>query len=153
MPDSSAIKDAVRYLSSRTRTESEVRNHLAKKGYDAAEIDDAAARLLDEGILGDAAVASRWARQLAEDDRIGPIKALRRLMQRGLPQALAASAVDEAWRERDDAAIACRIVDEALQGSDEVPMERMTKAARLLAAKGFSPEDIAKCLRRLSDKA
>lgn len=151
MPDSSAIKDAVRYLSARTRTEAEVRSHLAKKGHCASDIDDATARLTGEGLLGDEAVASRWAMQLAEDERIGPLKALRKLTQRGVPPALAARAVDEAWKERDDASIACRLADDAMRGSDEAPKERAAKAARLLAGKGFCPEDIAKCLRRLSD--
>ena len=151
MPDLSAIKDAVRYLSSRTRTEAEVRDHLRKKGYDAAAIDDAAARLAEEGLLGDEAVAARWAEQLAGDERIGPLKALRKLMQRGVPPAIASRAVNDAWTGRDDASIACRIVNEALRGSGESPKERSARAARLLAGKGFSPEDIAKCLRHLAD--
>ena len=151
MPDSTATKDAVRYLSARTRTEAEVRNHLGKKGYGASEVDDAAARLIEEGLIGDEDVASRWAQQLAGDDRIGPLKALRKLIQRGVPPALAAKAVDSAWKERDDASIAYRLASDAFRGSDEPPKERAAKAARFLAGKGFSPEDIGKCLRRLSD--
>jgi regulatory protein len=151
MPDSSAIKDAVRYLSARTRTEAEVRSHLMKKGFDASAIDEAAEKLAKEGLIGDEAVASRWAEQLAGDERIGPLKALRKLMQRGVPPALAARAVDEAWKQRDDASIACRLAEEALIGREDSPKERAAKAARLLAGKGFTPEDIAKCLRRLAD--
>lgn len=151
MPDSSAIKDAVRYLSSRTRTEAEVRSHLVKKGFDASAIDEAAERLVEEGLIGDEAVAARWAEQLAADVRIGPLKALRKMMQRGVPPALAARALDEAWKQRDDTSIACRLADEATMGSEEAPKERAARVARLLAGKGFTPEDIAKCLRRLAD--
>jgi regulatory protein len=151
MPDSSAIKDAVRYLSSRTRTEAEVRKHLVKRGFDASAIDEATERLEEEGLIGDEAVACRWAEQLAGDERIGPLKALRKLMQRGLPPALAARAIDEAWKQRDDASIACRLADEAFMGSEENPKERAARAARLLAGRGFTPEDIAKCIRHLAD--
>ena len=68
-----------------------------------------------------------------------------------MPPALAAKAVGYAWKERDDASIAYRLASAAFRGSDEPPKERAAKAARFLAGKGFSPEDIAKCLRRLSD--
>lgn len=151
MPDSTAIKDAARYLSARTRTEAELRSHLVRKGHGPSDVDGAIAALTEEGLIGDEDVAARWAEQLAADERIGPLKALRKLIQRGVPANLARRAIDEAWSGRDDASIALKIAEDAMRGGIEPQKDKASRAARLLEGKGFSPEDIAKCLRRLSD--
>ncbi|HPU96294.1 MAG TPA: recombination regulator RecX, partial [Bacillota bacterium] len=55
------LKEAVRYLSARSRSEAEVKAYLARRGHDSESAGAAVEALRSERLLGDEAAAVRWA--------------------------------------------------------------------------------------------
>ena len=87
---------ALRFLEARSRSVAEVRRRLTQAGYQSALVEGAIARLIDLGMLDDAAFARSW---IESRDRARPRgeRALRQeLRLKGLDGAL----VDEALGER-----------------------------------------------------
>jgi regulatory protein len=83
-----AAQAALQYLNRRDRTVSETWRRLARGGYDAAAIEAAISRLLEDGLLDDA----RYARLYAEDrrnlDQWGTTRIRRALLERGVDREL-----------------------------------------------------------------
>jgi regulatory protein len=83
-----AANAALQYLNRRDRTVSETWRRLAHGGFDAAAIEAAISRLLEDGFLDDA----RYARLYAEDrrnlDHWGTTRIRRALLERGVDREL-----------------------------------------------------------------
>ena len=155
--DPAVVLDAgLRFLEARQRSVAEVRSRLVTAGYRTDLVEGAIARLLELGILDDAAFAAAW---VASRDRAHPrgARALRsELIQKGLAAEVIASVLDA--REEDgrdvpegssgiepmsaDEDAARRLVARhanALARIDD-PSKRRQRAYGLLARHGFDPE-------------
>lgn len=133
-----ALDLAFRCLGQRDRTVLELRRYLEGKRVEPDAIDQAIARLLEQGYLDDA----RFARQFAEDKRLleewGADRIERRLAALGVPAELVRAAV--AARDRDgelDGALALLRRRFPLLGDD--PRDRR-RAVGVLVRKGYDPE-------------
>src|SRR5512144_1895549 len=86
MPDNDAHELALRALSYKERTESELRAWLAERGVEGGEIEEVIALLIEAGAVDD----ERFARRYAEDKRQlagwGPDRITRALEGRGVPR-------------------------------------------------------------------
>jgi regulatory protein len=143
---------ALRFLEARSRSIAEVRRRLTGAGYQPELVEGAVARLVELGMLDDAAFGAAW---LESRDRARPRgeRALRQEMRiKGLDGALvddllverAASGedVDRVGAERvltRHAAALARVTD---------PRARRQRAYALLARNGFDPETCAAAVRR-----
>jgi regulatory protein len=140
-----ALDLAFRCLDRRERTVLEVRRYLEGKRVEPAAIDDALARLAEQGYLDDA----RFAQRFAEDKRLleewGADRIERRLTALGVDPAIARDAV--AVRGRDGELEAAHALLERrfpLLGDDPAARRR---AHGMLVRKGYEPELAADAIR------
>ena len=155
---------ALRFLEARSRSVAEVRRRLSSAGYRGELVEAAVDRLLELGMLDDAAFARAW---VASRDRARPRgeSALRReLGLKGVPRNVVAAALEE---RREGAAS----VPDAGAGADETaaqrliarhraaldrvadPRKRRQRAYALLARNGFDPEICARLANRAATEA
>ena len=153
MKGKNCLKDAIKYLSMRSRSESEIASYLARKGHEPEEVAEVLGQLRTERLIDDAALAGRWAVRLAESGRIGRAMAAYKLMQRGIPKETAHAAVAVAWEGTDEAGAAFEIISKSASftGDRQQDEKELAKQARHLKAKGFGSDAISKALRRLTD--
>lgn len=123
------------YITPRERCAAEVRSHLARKGFDAGEIEEAIRRLTAERLVDD----MRYARLFAESrarrsPRSGRLLA-REIREKGVDAAIAEEAVAELLRGIPERELARRVVAK-VSGSGQVWLGR---AARRLQSRGFRP--------------
>lgn len=133
-----ALDLAFRYLGRRERTVLEMRRFLEGKRIEPSAIDEALARLEQEGYLDDA----RFARQFAEDKRLldewGADRIERRLLALGIPQGLVCDAV--AARDRGgELEAACALLQRRFPALNDDPRERR-RAYGVLVRKGYDQE-------------
>lgn len=145
------LKEAVRYLSARSRSEAEVKAYLARRGHDSESAGAAVEALRSERLLGDEAAAVRWADELAASGRMGRMMAFHKLIERGVPKDIAESAVDRAWSGVDEVAAAVRLLSKAHGRVREKDRNALAKAARFLGSKGFGSDVVAKAIRAAYD--
>ncbi|HET9456579.1 MAG TPA: regulatory protein RecX [Candidatus Limnocylindrales bacterium] len=141
------LEAAARFLEARARSVAEVRRRLTSAGYRSELVEGAIARLVDLGMLDDAAFGRAW---IESRDRARPRgeRALRsELALKGLDRAV----VDELLTVRaeagsdgvePDAAAAERVLAKHARALGRIadPRVRRQKAYALLARNGFDPE-------------
>jgi regulatory protein len=132
-----AVQLALRALSSRDRTESELRAWLVRKRVEPSAVEHAVAEMARAGFLDDARYALRFAEDKRGIERWGPERIERDLSRRGVAPELIEAAL--AGRDRDgelEAAVAL-LADKVAPPADDRERDR---AWRLLVRKGFDAE-------------
>ncbi|MBP7110657.1 MAG: regulatory protein RecX [Firmicutes bacterium] len=142
-----ALKDAVRYLAIRSRSEAEVRAYLAKHGHDVSAVDEAIEVLKQRRIIEDGALARGWASELAAEGKSGRAMALHKLMERGIPKDLAEESIEAVWQEIDEAEAAARLLRKKFRLSGQAEINEMARAARFLKSRGYGAEAISRALK------
>lgn len=149
---------ALRFLESRARSAAEVRGRLVRHGYRPDLVESCIARLVELGMLDDAAFAQAW---VESRDRARPRgeRALRtELRQKGVDRAV----VDEIIQDRADRAAedggatadeaaARRLLERNAGALERIPDPRAKRqrAYALLARNGFDPDVAAAVTRSL----
>jgi regulatory protein len=144
---------ALRYLSSRARTEAQVRARLARAEL-AGEADRVVAWLLGIGYLDDAAYARARARSLVAPGRVGPRLAERRLVGAGVDRSRAREAVAAALAEAaapgaEGESALCRALAERRAGAADLRAlddRARRRLSRFLLGRGFSGSAVASVL-------
>lgn len=134
---SSAFETAVRLLKGRAKSRARLEQALSSRGHAAAEIEQALRRVTELGYLNDARYAESKARAgLAEGRALADVQ--RRLEADGIGPQLAREAARAAADEAGH--------DELSAAKALLKKRRLTgaRAARLLAARGFSEDVIEK---------
>jgi SOS response regulatory protein OraA/RecX len=134
-----AVDTAVRALTRRDRSETDVRRILARKGIPEAEVVAALEVLRRIGALDDSRFATRSAEALAARG-LGDAAILFRLEREGVDPGLAADAVAALEPECDRAAALAET-----RGAS-------AKTARWLAGRGFAPESVESAVRRIAER-
>jgi SOS response regulatory protein OraA/RecX len=170
---SAVLAAAMRLLEVRSRTVSDLRGRLIRSGYPAGFVDGAVDRLVELGLLDDEAYARQW---LQSRDRARPRgeRVLRQeLRLRGVPQELAAAALqdrrDGPTADAGDAGSGRQAHDEGQEtlSADESaarslvhrraaalariadPRVRRQRAYALLSRNGFDPDVAGRVASRL----
>jgi regulatory protein len=141
----SAYQVALKILSFRARTTSELKRQLLRKGHPASEIDDAISRLHDQKLLDDA----DFARQFARSKLLSAGRSRRRVVQelgrKGVDREVADRAIAElAEDEGIDPGVAIHRVAEKKWNSLS-RLDDFTRRRRLyafLARRGFDVDEI-----------
>jgi regulatory protein len=145
------MEAALRFLEARQRSAAEVRVRLVHHGYRPDLVEGCIARLIDLGVLDDAAFAKAW---VDSRDRARPRgeRALRQeLRQKGIDRAVVDETIEEREAERPDADedAGRRLLERHASALARVPdpRARRQRAYALLARNGFDPE-VAAALTR-----
>lgn len=149
------LEAALRFLEPRQRSIGEVRRRLSRVGYREDLVDGAIARLVELGMLDDAAFARTW---IESRDRARPRgeRALRfELARKGIDRATADQMIAdrEAEQPAADAEAAARLLARNARSLARVadPRARSQRAYALLARNGFDPEVASAAARNLPD--
>lgn len=153
-PDSpkSAYFRALRWLTARDLSESQVRDRLEKNGYTGAAIDSAVARLMAERTIDDRRTGAAVARTEGRVKRHGPRRVHGKLLAMGIERNLAKEIVRDLFGDLDEEDLLQRTLERRLRGQPE-QLENPDQRRRLyayLVRQGFSPSAVASRLRKKS---
>jgi regulatory protein len=141
-----AFERALKSISVRERTEHEVRDFLARRGYERDVVGDVVRSLREEGLVDDAGYARRFAEDKRLIDQWGTDRIARDLARRGIGLDLiegALSGIDAA----DELQTAIELLDRRFPMPFDGDRER-DKAWRMLVRRGYEPELAYSAVRR-----
>lgn len=140
---------AVKLLAMRALTAHELRQRLVRRGYAADEIEAVVARLIASRYLDDVEYARAWARARAHRHSLGPVRLVRELRSKGIPEAEISRAVREAFGERDAREAAEAAAGRKVQELRGVPPEvARRRLGGFLTRKGFAVEIVLALCRK-----
>ena len=144
-----AFTVALRLLSSRELSETQLRTRLIRRQLDANEIDTAIDRLKADGTLNDRRVAVAVARLESTIKHRGRARVIQKVRQAGIDAETAEDAVREVFEDVDETALLDRALERRLRGNTPRELDEKGRAriVRGLVAQGFSLERILKKLR------
>ena len=147
-----AMERAMRLLSMRAHTSSELRQKLLRAGFPPDEVDQAIAECEKRHYLDDRLFAEDCANLWLE--RGHGARSIRcKLRQKGICAELAAAALGNSEDAEPEAA--CRAIDGRMPSllREKDPRKRRAKALRFLAARGFSGSAVSAAMKRLAEAA
>ena len=137
-----AYVDALKMLGRRELSEAQLRERLARRGYDAGAIDDAVARLSAGRAIDDTRAAESIVRTAASSRR-GKLRVGLALERAGIAAATARKAVDEAFATIDEDAYIEAAIIKRLHGRDTIADDReYQRLYRYLVNQGFDSDRI-----------
>ncbi|XUX00370.1 MAG: regulatory protein RecX [Dehalogenimonas sp.] len=138
---------ALKLLGYRARTESEMRQRLARKGYGEAEIESTVERLKSSGLIDDSAFARSWSENRSAGSPRSAYIIKRELKTKGIDAGIA----DDAVSTIDDGEAAYRAALPRLKRLQTLPTEEARrKLADFLRRRGFNWNTIERTLVRLN---
>jgi regulatory protein len=151
MPDS-AYLTALKMLSGRELTERQVRQRLARRGYDADAIDDAIQRLTRDRSLDDERAAKAMAHTEIMLRKRGRLRVTRRLQAAGIAPAVAQRATQEVLQTIDPDALLESALQKRLRGREQIADDReFQRLYRYLIGQGFESDRVLALLRRYKE--
>jgi len=144
-----AVDQAVRFLSYRPRSSSEIRDNLTQKQYPPEAVEAALERLTRLGYVDDLAFARYWVSNRDEFRPKGPLALRQELREKGIPGNLC----DQVLAEVDFADAAYRAAQRAikrLSGLDQATFRQ--KVYEFLARRGFRADTIRDVSGRLLEE-
>jgi regulatory protein len=142
-----AYLDAIKMLARRELSESQVRQRLARRGYDEDRIDAAIQRLKNERAIDDRRVASAIARNETQIKRHGKLRVRRQIENAGIARETARQAVTEAFEDLDEGALLEAALDKRLRGRLTIGSDaEFQRLYRSLIAQGFEADAVMKVL-------
>jgi regulatory protein len=143
----SAYLDGLKMLARRELSEAQVRQRLARKQHDTDAIDEAIARLREEGAIDDARVAEAIARTETSIRRRGKLRVRMQIERAGIAKGVAKDAVDAVFDSIDDDALIEASLQKRLRGRNTIADDReFQRLYRYLAAQGFESDRILRLL-------
>jgi regulatory protein len=151
------IRDAylagLKMLGRRELSEAQVRQRLARRGYEPDSVDAVVARLREERAIDDARVAEAIVRTQSSIRGRGRLRVLREVERAGIAAAIARRAVDDVFDGLDpdallEASLAKRL-DERAAIADDAEFGRLY---RYLIGQGFEADRIIAALKARSVK-
>jgi len=135
-------------LARRELSEAQVRRRLARRGFDADEVDRAIDRLRQERALDDARTAAAIARTQVAIRGRGRLRVRREIEAAGIAASVAERAVDELFQDIDPQSLLDAALSRRLRGAatidDEATFRRLY---RYLVTQGFDSERVLQALR------
>ena len=138
---------AYRYLSHRDRSVRETADHLKKKGFEEAVVQETLRYFQEANYLDDRRFAEHWARTRAENKQFGKYRLRQELIGKGLAQDLIAETLDTLFETVKEIDLARAVVEKKLPSMQDLPADkRKNRLIGLLQRKGFSLDIIYKIL-------
>lgn len=148
----SALYDAaIKILMRRAHSVSEMKKALARRCEDEKLVQAVMSRLKQEKLVDDAGYARQFARYRTDSRKQGQFRIARDLRARGVPDRHIESALKDAAKESDPAAIVRQRIERKLRlYRGEIDQPRLASLYRSLIAAGFPSDLIRKELHRLT---
>lgn len=144
-----AYIDGLKMLARREQSEAQIRQRLARKGYDPAQIDDAVARLRESRAIDDDRVADAIARTEILLKRHGKLRVRRQIEQAGISKPIAARAVRDGFVDLDPDALLEAALAKRLRGRTTIADDKeFQRLYRYLVAQGFESDRVLATLSR-----
>lgn len=141
------LQFAYRLLTYRGRSEKEMRDRMALKGFDEHTIAAVIARLFSQGFLDDRRLAASLKRYAGETRHLGVGGTRQFLRQRGIPDEIIA----ETLTDIDEADLARKIIEKKMAVLRQYPQEKILRRLYgLLSRRGYSAETIRRALSTLT---
>jgi regulatory protein len=148
---------ALRALSSRAHSISELRDKLRRRAEREADVEDVLSRLKRYGYLDDRRLAESYTASRLENEGLGRLRVLRDLRRKRVAPAVAEQAVREAYRETDE----IRLIEGFLERKyRKIPLKaylaeprHLASAYRRLRLAGFSSGTVIQVLKRYAEEA
>ena len=148
MPDSAYIA-ALKMLGGRELSERQVRQRLARRGYDEEAIDAAVTRLKTDGSLDDERAARAMAHTEASLRKRGRLRVKRRLEAAGIAPDVAQRATQEIFQAVDAATLMEAALQKRLRGRERIAGDReFQRLYRYLIGQGFESDRVLALLKR-----
>ncbi|HEY1339456.1 MAG TPA: RecX family transcriptional regulator [Bryobacteraceae bacterium] len=148
---------ALRALSGRALSTSELRERLRKRAAGAADVDAVIAKLKDAGYLDDRRFAESFASARKENQGFGRMRVIRDLRQRRVAPGLAEKAADQAFEGSDEAQLVGRYLERKYRNVELASYlsedKNLASAFRRLRHAGFSAATSIRVLKRYAAKA
>lgn len=147
----SALSRALHYLSWRSRTKSEVQQHLRDKAYTESEITEALHRLMDYGYVNDDAYMKQVTESILANPGKGKNTIKGKVRHKGIDDELISQHI-ESYHNQVDEKKAVLLARKLVKQSAKLPWRKIQeKMSRQLMSKGFDQEVIQKTLRWIED--
>ena len=138
---------AYRFLSHRDRSVRETADHLKKKGFESAVVQETLRYLQEANYLDDRRFAEHWARTRAENKQFGKYRLRQELIGKGLSKDLIDDTLDTLFETVKEIDLARAVVEKKLPSMQDLPADkRKNRLVGLLQRKGFSLDIIYKVL-------
>ena len=151
------LEYALRALSVRSLTLSELRARLKMRAEHADDVEGVLAKLKGYGYLDDRRFAETYTRLRRENQGFGKFRVLRDLKSRRVAPALADKVVADAFRDVDESALIEEYLRRKLRYSDRRPTledpRKLASLYRMLLRAGFTSAKIFESLRKLSARS
>jgi regulatory protein len=148
MSSDKAYVAGLRMLGRRELSEAQVRQRLARRGYEDDEVDSAVARLLEERALDDRRVANAIAHTETRVRGRGRMRVKRQIEAAGISTPLAQDAVDAVFAELDADELLLAALEKRLRGRPAIADDReFQRLYRYLVTQGFDVDRVLAILR------
>jgi len=148
MADSAYIA-ALKMLGRRELSERQVRQRLARRGYESDAIDAAVTRLTSEGSLNDERAARAMAHAETSLKKRGKLRVRQRLEAAGISRAVADRAIQDTFESIDADVLMASALHKRLRGGEHIADDReFQRLYRYLVGQGFEPDRVLALLRR-----
>lgn len=145
-----AIDQAIHFLSYRPRSSQEVRQHLSRKDIPEGVINDAIAKLQEQGYVDDHSFARFWIQNRSAFKPRGAQALRYELRQKGVGSSIIDQTLDEHLDETHAAYEAARARARRFRGSTRSVFRQ--KLGAFLQRRGFGYDTCRECLGRLQDE-
>jgi SOS response regulatory protein OraA/RecX len=144
-----AYADAVRMLARRPLARRELFERLRERGHAEGAIDDAVARLEEQGSVNDVSLARHWIETRSTAAGRGRERTIGELVARGVDEVVAEAAWREAQRTGaidDDALLACAVRRRLGPAPGRADRGRLARVYNALLSEGFEREAVVSAL-------
>ena len=142
-----AYVTALALLARRELSERQLRERLARRGFDEGDIDAAVARLKADGSLDDARVAAAIARSQTGLKRRGRVRVRQAIASAGIDGETARHAMDAVFADVDDEALIQGALARRLKDDRPIADDReFQRLYRYLVGQGFESDRVLKLL-------
>ena len=146
-PKPEAYVSALTMLAVRELSEAQVRQRLARREYEADDIDLAIERLKAERALDDARTAGAIARRETAFRKRGKLRVQLALSRAGIDRTVARRAIDETFGQLEPGTLIEAALDKRLRGRKRVnDQAEYARLYRYLAGQGFDSDEIRRAL-------
>jgi regulatory protein len=143
----SARVAALKMLARRELSEAQLRQRLARRGYEESEIEPAIERLKADRSIDDARVAGAIARTEVSIKRRGKRRVVQQIQQAGISRSAARRAADETFGDLNEETLLASALNRRLKSDRTIADEReFQRLYRYLIRQGFDSDDVFKAL-------
>lgn len=144
----SARDYALKVIGFKDRTEKEIREKLAQKGYDEITIEDETEFLKSYGFINDLRYAEHFTHDAINIKKWGKARIKTELLRKGIDREIVENTIEDIFSELDDDRIFTEM-KKRFKNSDFSNIKERTRIFNFYLRRGFSPDEIKGAMNRM----